>query len=691
MSIAEMKIVGVIGPKNLLNRALRQIILQGSMHIIDALSRVNSADFFLPPTERNIEALEEEAFLKPYSEKRDFAEEEKIVNLLHTLFDIKPYLSKEFLIEDYDYDQFMKQFLGIYNDLYSTMQRIEAKLEEINGKKESINNLKYISRFNLEIDRLNNMEYLIFKLIRITRENYDKVKKNYENIPAVILKVLAEGKYITLLYIAPITLEETLEKIFSSLNYTNLPLPREMKGTVDDVLKELENSIEQDKRLIESLKKSIEDYKEKYIDELKKLYSRLEMEKKIEELKSKIAIGNKSFFIFGFVPASYVAKLKEDLEKKFSDKLIIIIDEIKKPYSTLTPPTKLNNIGLFKPFESLIKMYGIPSYQEKDPTIFFALTYLLIFGAMFGDVGQGLILLIGGLILEYIFQKIDFGTILNRLGLSSIIFGVLYGSVFGSEEIIPALLIRPMANINNMLITAVAFGVIFIFFSYIFGIINAKKESNLKEGLLGENGLAGLLFYLLLLYTIFRVFVLHQEFLPLITISLLSLLVIILFKEPLASRLFYKGTESSRKLSANDYIEEGFGLIEMLLSMLSNTISFLRVGAFALNHVGLYIAFLTLANMMRSAWGNWAVLVIGNIVILTLEALIVFIQALRLEYYELFTKYYRGDGIEYAPAKIDTLLPQKDKKRLTYNLKSIMSSVIDEKKSYIFINQNMGV
>jgi len=86
--------------------------------------------------------------------------------------------------------------------------------------------------------------------------------------------------------------------------------------------------------------------------------------------------------------------------------------------------------------------------------------------------------------------------------------------------------------------------------------------------------------------------------------------------------------------------------------MLSNTISFLRVGAFALNHVGLYIAFATLARMMSTSWENLSVLVLGNVVIIVLEGLIVFIQTLRLEYYELFTKYYRGDGIEYDPAKI---------------------------------------
>ena len=655
MSVEEMRVMGVIGPRNILNGVLRRIILQGSMHMIDAFSRVYSTDYFLPPTEKNIEVLEEEPNLKPYTERRDFSEGERIANLFHTLFNIKPYLSEEHVSEDYDYDQFMKQFFGIYRELQQTEQEIEAKLEEISRKKEYIANLKYLSPFNLEIDRFIDMEYLVFRLIRIARESYDKLKRNYKNIPAIILKAGAEGKNVILVSIAPKTLEETLERIFSSLNYTILPLPQEMKGTVDEVSDELRNSIEEDRNIIESLKISIEKYKEQYINELKKMYSRLEMEKKIEEVKSKIALGDKSFFMFGFVPASKVDKLKGELEKSFGDRLIILIDEIKKPYSGTTfPPTKLNNIKLFQPFESLVKMYGIPSYQEKDPTVFFALTYLLIFGAMFGDVGQGAVLLLGGIILEYFYKKLDFGGVLNRLGLSSIIFGFLYGSVFGSEDLLPALVIRPMSNINNMLVTAVVFGIILILFSYVIGIINAVKEKNIKEGLLGENGLAGLLFYLLLLYTVFRVFVLQQPLLPLITITLVFLLVIILLKETIASRLFHSDRDKYfRKLSANDYIEEGFGLIEMLLSMLSNTISFLRVGAFALNHVGLYIAFLTLAKMMKSAWGNWTILLIGNVVILTLEALIVFIQALRLEYYELFTKYYRGDGIEYVPVKIN--------------------------------------
>ena len=652
MSVEKMKIIGVIGKNNLLNRVLRLVTLNGSMHMINALARVNSTDFFLPPTEKNIEALEEEPFLKPYSSKRDFTEDEGVVSLFLDLFNINPQLRSEFLGQDYDYNYFMKQFSEIYTKVRSTADEIEEKMRLIDKKREYINNLKYLSMFNLDISRFIYMKYLVFRLIRISRENYDKLKKNYENIPAVIIKVAVEGKYVIVAYIAPGTLEETLEKIFSSLNYTILPIPKEFSGTVPEVIEQLNKSIDEDQKLIESLKKSLEDYKVKCEDELKKGYSRMEMEKKIEELKSEVAMGEKLFFMFGFIPVKNLSKLESELEKQFGDELIILMDDVNKPGSGITPPTKLNNIKLFSPFETLVKMYGTPAYQEKDPTTFFGLTYMILFGAMFGDVGQGLILFFSGLILERIWKKMNLGGVLSRIGLSSTVFGFLYGSVFGSEEILPALVIRPMVNINQILIAAVIFGIVLLISSYIYGIINSSCEKNMEEGLFGRNGLVGLTFYLILLYTLFQVFVTHSNILPVNVLIMVGLLLLMLFRKPLSYKLAHTD-KLYREPSVNDYIEEGFGIIEMLLSMLSNTISFLRVGAFALNHVGLYIAFATLAQMMNTSWGNLAVLILGNIIILTLEALIVFIQALRLEYYELFTKYYRGDGIEYAPVKMN--------------------------------------
>lgn len=673
MSVEKMKIVGVIGKKNLLSRVLRLVILNGSLHTINALVRVNSSDFFLPPSEKNIEVLEELPFLKPCSSKKDFSKDEEVVKSLLNLFDIKPQVREEYLGQDYNYDDFMKQLLEIYDKVHSTADEIEEKMRSINKKREYINSLKYLSRFDFDIGQLICFKHLAFRLIKISRENYDKLKKNYENIPAVVLKLAVESKYVIVVSITPVILEEILEKIFRSLNYSLLPLPVKFTGTAVKVIEELNAAIDKEEKAIESLKKSLEDYKAKYIGELKKAYSRLEIEKKIEELKSDMANGDKLFFMFGFVPVSNVTKLKSELETQFGSDVIILVDDVDKDGSNLHPPTKLRNMKLFKPFEILVKMYGTPAYHEKDPTIFFGLTYMLLFGAMFGDVGQGFILLFAGLVLEFALKKENLGGVLSRIGLSSTIFGFIYGSVFGSEKIIPPLVIRPMENINYILITGIVFGIVLILSAYIYNIINSGIEKNVERGLFSRDGAAGLIFYLILLYTIFRVVVTHSSISPAFIYIMISLLLLMVFKQPLANKLIH-ADKLYQESPVSYYTEEGFGVIETLLSIISNTLSFVRVGAFALNHVGLYIAFATMARMMTNSWGSLAILVLGNIIIIALEGLIVFIQALRLEYYELFTKYFRGDGIEYVPAKIE-VVSSAGKRISLFHKKSIFCNI----------------
>jgi len=673
MGVETMKIMGIIAKKALLNKVLRLVISSGSMHMINALVRVNSTNIFLPPNEKNIKVLEELPFLKPYSSKRDFIKEEKIITSLLDLFRMEQQVKRKYLEQDYDYDDFMNQIFNIYKKVHFTANEIEKKVQSIEGKREYISRLKYLEKYDFNIGQLIYMKYLAFNLIKIPRENYDKLKKNYENIPAVILKVAVEGKEVILVSITPKTLEETLEKILSSLNYTLLPLPDKFKNTAIKIIEILNKEIDEELEEIKYLKKSLGGYKTEHISKLKMAYSRLAMEKKIEEYKSDLAVGDTLFFMFGFVPTGDAISLKNELEKQFGENIIILVDDLNETDCGITPPTKLRNIKFFKPFESLVKMYGTPAYHEKDPTVFFGITYMILFGAMFGDVGHGSILLFAGLILEMVLNKPDFGGLLSRIGFSSIIFGFIYGSVFGSEEIIHPLIMSPMKNINYILVVGVIFGIFLILSSYIYSIINLGHRKNIEEGIFGRSGLTGLALYLMLLYTIFSIVVRHSNLSFIMVCIMLGLLVIMVFKQPLTSKLthadkLYKGSP------ADYYTEEGFGVLETLLSMLSNTVSFLRVGAFALNHAGLYIAFDTMAKMMAAPWESITILVIGNIIIIGLEGLIVFIQALRLEYYELFTKYFEGDGIEYVPARIKAMSLFKQRISL-FNKKNAYYSV----------------
>ena len=145
------------------------------------------------------------------------------------------------------------------------------------------------------------------------------------------------------------------------------------------------------------------------------------------------------YILCGWTTETDARALQKELEEDASTFFVI---EDSREHVTSTPPTRLKNPALLRPFEMFVKMYGLPAYNEFDPTLLIAVTYSLFFGFMFGDVGQGLLLLIGGFLL-YRFKKLDLAAIISCCGFCSTIFGFLFGSVFGFEDVIPALWLRP--------------------------------------------------------------------------------------------------------------------------------------------------------------------------------------------------------------------------------------------------------
>ena len=288
-------------------------------------------------------------------------------------------------------------------------------------------------------------------------------------------------------------------------------------------------------------------------------------------------------------------------------------------------------------------MYGIPNYTETDPSIFVAITAFLMFGFMFGDIGQGAVILIIGLILKK--MKKSLGSIFVAGGISAIIFGFLYGSIFGKEDIIKGILPSPMDNITNMLIAGMTVGAILIIVAMILNIKNGITNKDKGKIFFDKNGLAGLVFYVSVLVLIIG-YLLKGKMLISLGLSLALIIIpllLILFKDNLEKIIDKKKTQEKSSI-----VEKIFELIEMLLNIASNTISFVRLAAFAINHVGLCMAIYILSDMFGSA-GSIIVGIIGNIIVIALEGLIVAIQVLRLEYYELFSRFYSGDGKEYIP------------------------------------------
>ena len=294
-------------------------------------------------------------------------------------------------------------------------------------------------------------------------------------------------------------------------------------------------------------------------------------------------------------------------------------------------------------------MYGLPSYNEIDPTPILAMTYILFFAIMFGDVGQSAVLAIVGF-LAYKIKKMDLGGIIGTVGLAGIITGFIYGSFFGNEEIIPTLFgiktIQPMHSIIPLLLTTVCMGGCIIVFGLILNIINRFKAKEKGEAIFGHNGIAGLVFYLSIIFVVINMFAKLNipGFVFAITFgaSVLSMYL----TEPLSKLV--EGKKNWMPTSGMFFVESFFELFEAVLSYVTNTVSFLRVGAFVLVHAGMMMVFMSLAEMAGGVVGIILV-IFGNLFVLALEGLLVGVQSLRLEFYEMFNRFFEGAGREFSP------------------------------------------
>lgn len=448
----------------------------------------------------------------------------------------------------------------------------------------------------------------------------DKIKNSKENY----------------LLVYPKQVKDDIGRAVNSLGFIDKKIPDQNLSSINEEIDIIDKELD-------TINKDIEEIKSKNKDIVANLSNSLEYYEKSDELVSKMAKGDKYLYLSGWVPDSKIDEFK-DLSDKYGGTTVTV-----KKDTNQSPPTKLKNNKLFRPFEFLVNMYGAPNYNEIDPTPFFAISYMLLYGMMFGDLGQGLVFVL----LSFLVDKKNktFGALIRRIGFSACFFGLMYGSVFGIETLIPALLIKPFDNIMKVLIASVAFGIGLLVISYFMGIYNKLvKQKNIEEGIFGKEGIAGLMMmtsFVLLILNIVNVSPLPKS---VGLVMLILSIIMIVFSKPIAAKI-EKRDQTYESTAFDYYVESSFSIIEALLSVFSNLVSFTRVGAFAINHVGLYMAFEVMSEIAGGGIKGLIILILGNILIIELEGMIVFIQGLRLEFYEMFSKYYQGNGRKFRPIK----------------------------------------
>jgi V/A-type H+-transporting ATPase subunit I len=296
--------------------------------------------------------------------------------------------------------------------------------------------------------------------------------------------------------------------------------------------------------------------------------------------------------------------------------------------------------GWLKPFVPLVKSYGVPRYGEFDPALPFAFTYLLLFGAMFGDIGHGGIIVLLSLLFARKLGRMAW--VGGAAGAVSMLFGVLYGSIFGYEDILEPVWLSPLHNPVHVLSVAVAFGVGFIVFTLLVNARNKWVGGHVAEAIFDSTGIAGLVFYLGAVGGLASVAGAADIAQPSWMLAIFGIVVVAGFKWYEAKA----GLGERILVTAIETLETGINLF-------SNTLSFMRVAAFSLNHVALALAIFTLASGLSTA-GHWFTIALGNVVIIVLEGGIVAIQALRLMYYEGFSRFFSGDGVEFVPLRLES-------------------------------------
>jgi V/A-type H+-transporting ATPase subunit I len=378
--------------------------------------------------------------------------------------------------------------------------------------------------------------------------------------------------------------------------------------------------------------------------------------------------------ISGWVPAESAPALRDAVLAATDRRAVVEIqrpDDLPEARSgALKIPILYRNPLLLRPFQGLLELYGTPKYRELEPTAFLAASFLLMFGLMFGDVGHGAVLFSAGYyVFRYVPRFLDYGILLMEAGTASAAFGFLYGSLFGVQGVLPVLWLEPIRDLPRFMGIALAFGAFLITVGLALNIVNSWRLGERRSAIWGTRGLFGAFLYWTCVCLAVRALLPRGPIVPGWLLAVLGggAVALLLLRRPLVRRLDPVRVRPAESPAAPRWLtalEGSVEIVDALFSYFANTISFVRIAAFAAVHAGVFVAMFSVAESLgQFRLGgvlSIAALVGGNVVLILLEGLTVSVQVLRLEYYEFFSKFFRGGGEAYRPLMLRPSPPRTE-------------------------------
>ncbi len=532
--------------------------------------------------------------------------------------------------------------------------RVDSHIREMEEGEIAIENLELLStqlqslaELGVSDKMLNEPVFISFETGTVPAANLTSLRNSIESLPVHLEVSRRVGKDVLVNVVTTKPHAEAVSGALRGAHFSRMRIPTRYTHSTNAV-EEIEVDLWERREDLSALRSQMENLREELREEVWLWKRTLEANRRVLASMDKFIQTDYAYYITGWVPMNQVEPLRRELcsGRDCGTEMDYEVAEEVLSKHEVEVPTKLRHPFWMRPFKQLVNVYGWPRYEGLDPTPFLMLTFVPMFGIMFGDVGHGLVLMAAGAALlafrKQVERLAEFGGVLLWCGLSAIAFGFLFGSVFGAERVLPRVWRRPLESPEQFLKVGVLIGIGCISLGLILNIIQSVKRKDWYETFFGQWGFLSIVFYWTALGLIWGS--LRAEG-PVIGAGVVAILIL----WPLAA-MTIGARLTARFAKRKPHEEEGaaeiiFRPIELLLYLLTHTVSFVRVGAFSLSHAAL----LSAVYIASEALGGFHFIVEGNIGVILLEGLIVFIQCMRLEFYEFFSKFFLDQGKRYEP------------------------------------------
>mgnify|MGYP001160691455 CR=1 FL=1 len=567
----------------------------------------------------------------------------------------------------------------------------QARKRRVAELEDSLREVKAFAGLSLPFEDIDKLSFVALRIGKVDARKLPYLSSALED-RAVIIPLDDEGSIIA---VASRKGRFALETELAKVGFAKAGMPADFRGVPASALAAIEASLAEATRGLATSAAKRREAAGQYAARWREMLASAKLGRALKRVERRLDGTEWVYRLSGWVPAQEIKAIASDLEKMFGDRIAIRIydpevDESANPAKPQEVPFLFKHNGFVSGFQGIVMSYGTPVYGDIDPTPFVAFFFTLLFAIMFGDMGQGAVILALGFLIRkakkgFLAGYSKFWPAFVAAGAGSMAMGFLVGSVFSDEELlIPVerfltglilgaprdrfLEIMPSGNVSSMFAFfgfTVAVGFLINSTGLVINMINLARRGEWGDALFAKTGLSGTLLFWWAAGMAVRVVVGGR--LGWIDVAGIGLPVAaLLFTEPLKAavdRLSAKRRGETagekEKFSAIDVLVGGLvELIETFSYYASNSMSFLRVAAFALAHAVLSFVVFTMADLVRTkapggVVGQFLVFIIGNAVIIGMEGLIVTIQVIRLQYYEFFSKFFTRTGKTFDPIRFD--------------------------------------